>query len=265
MPEVVIEASLEGADEVAEGFRSIGSESENMGRQIRGMAKEIASLGASAVAVGKLGEQFGFLSEEQANVIRETGSMIALTGTVVRGLSDVAHVLTNLSINISDVGTKAGTAAISVGGFVGAWQGGITFLSRLPEDIRDIATALYGTLGAIIVATAVWAAYHIAQSGPLAPVTAAIIGTAVAAGIGMVVAAIQSAIGGLAEGAIVTKPTYALIGEKGPEAIIPLSKIMNYMSTSKNISVGPIHIYGASSPRETGEAVIDSLRRARVI
>jgi len=49
----------------------------------------------------------------------------------------------------------------------------------------------------------------------------------VGAGLGVVTGGLSSAVGSLfggASGAIVTKPTYSLVGEAGPEAIIPLSR-----------------------------------------
>jgi hypothetical protein len=56
----------------------------------------------------------------------------------------------------------------------------------------------------------------------------------------------------LAEGGIVTSATLAMIGEKGPEAVIPLSK-MNQMGNSGGITV---NVHGADP-----QAVVDALRR----
>jgi SLT domain-containing protein len=52
-----------------------------------------------------------------------------------------------------------------------------------------------------------------------------LIGAATGAGVGMLGASAGKAIGvpGLADGGIVNTPTLALIGEKGPEAVIPLA------------------------------------------
>ena len=58
------------------------------------------------------------------------------------------------------------------------------------------------------------------------------IGTAIGAGVGGLIGGIGSYFSNqsetaLAKGGIVTKPTRALVGEAGPEAVVPLSKLMN--------------------------------------
>ena len=63
-----------------------------------------------------------------------------------------------------------------------------------------------------------------AWSGPLAPALAAGTIAAGLAGLAALVGQVMANIVGLAEGGIVTKPTFAMIGEAGPEAVIPLSK-----------------------------------------
>ncbi len=77
----------------------------------------------------------------------------------------------------------------------------------------------------------------------------------------------------LAEGGIVTKPTVALIGEAGPEAVIPLNKRRNQGSLgSGNISFGDIIIQGSVDERnidslseQLGLAVANNMRVARGI
>jgi len=64
------------------------------------------------------------------------------------------------------------------------------------------------------------------------------------------VKALEAAVPGYATGGIVTRPTLAMIGEKGPEAVIPLSK-MNDRATVMNI-----YISGAD-PNQ----VVDALKR----
>ena len=65
------------------------------------------------------------------------------------------------------------------------------------------------------------------------------------------VKAIEAAVPGYATGGIVTQPTLAMVGEKGPEAIIPLSK----MGASAPMVVN-IHVNGAD-PNQ----VVDALKR----
>jgi hypothetical protein len=59
----------------------------------------------------------------------------------------------------------------------------------------------------------------------------------------------------LAEGGIVTGPTLAMVGEKGPEAVIPLSK-MGGMGGGVTVNVTG----GLSTSAEIGQAVVNALR-----
>jgi len=62
----------------------------------------------------------------------------------------------------------------------------------------------------------------------------------------------------LAAGGIVTQPTIALVGEAGPEAIIPLGRNMDAgMGSTVNINVTASPL---SSPADVGAAVVDALR-----
>jgi hypothetical protein len=62
----------------------------------------------------------------------------------------------------------------------------------------------------------------------------------------------------LAEGGIVTGPTSALIGEAGPEAVIPLNK-MGSMGNTYNITVNAG--MGTGNGAQVGEAVVNAIRR----
>ena len=59
---------------------------------------------------------------------------------------------------------------------------------------------------------------------------------------------------GFADGGIVTRPTLAMVGERGPEAIIPLSQMGN-MGGGITINVSG----GISTSAQIGQAVYDSL------
>ena len=60
---------------------------------------------------------------------------------------------------------------------------------------------------------------------------------------------------GLADGGIVTRPTLAMVGEKGPEAIIPLSQ-MGGMGGGVTVNVTG----GLSTSAEIGQAVVNAIR-----
>ena len=67
-----------------------------------------------------------------------------------------------------------------------------------------------------------------------------------------------SGVPALAEGGIVNKPTLALIGEAGPEAVIPLSKMGNQGSNTYNLTVNAgIGADGAVIGRE----IVDAIKR----
>jgi hypothetical protein len=51
---------------------------------------------------------------------------------------------------------------------------------------------------------------------------------------------------GLQEGGIVKKPTVAVIGEKGPEAVIPLSKAQNFGLGSVNVNINAFDLRSIS-------------------
>lgn len=62
---------------------------------------------------------------------------------------------------------------------------------------------------------------------------------------------------GLAEGGIVTGPMNAIIGEAGPEAVIPLSRFNGMGSSTINITINASPL---SSPADVGSAVVDALK-----
>jgi hypothetical protein len=64
-------------------------------------------------------------------------------------------------------------------------------------------------------------------------------------------------------GGIVRRPTMALLGEAGPEAVVPLDRAPgNSPLPGGRMGGGPIHLHISIGGREVGEAVIDPLRGA---
>ena len=61
----------------------------------------------------------------------------------------------------------------------------------------------------------------------------------------------------LAEGGIVTGPTLAMIGERGPEAVIPLSGRNSGMGGNYTINING----GLSSSADIGKAVVNAIRQ----
>ncbi len=71
-----------------------------------------------------------------------------------------------------------------------------------------------------------------------------------------IVSTISSSIPKMADGGIVTGPTLAMIGEAGPEAVIPLSQMGNMGGSGVTINVTG----GLSTSAEIGQSVVNALR-----
>ena len=71
-----------------------------------------------------------------------------------------------------------------------------------------------------------------------------------------IVSSVTSSIPKMADGGIVTGPTLAMIGEAGPEAVIPLSQMGNMGGSGVTINVAG----GLSTSAEIGQSVVNALR-----
>jgi predicted nucleic acid-binding Zn-ribbon protein len=71
-----------------------------------------------------------------------------------------------------------------------------------------------------------------------------------------IVSSISGSIPKMADGGIVTGPTLAMIGEAGPEAVIPLSQMGNMGGSGVTINVAG----GLSTSAEIGQSVVNALR-----
>lgn len=71
-----------------------------------------------------------------------------------------------------------------------------------------------------------------------------------------IVSTISSSIPKMADGGVVTGPTLAMIGEAGPEAVIPLSQMGNMGGGGVTINVAG----GLSTSAEIGQSVVNALR-----
>jgi hypothetical protein len=72
-----------------------------------------------------------------------------------------------------------------------------------------------------------------------------------------IVAGVTSSIPKMANGGIVTGPTLALIGEAGPEAVVPLSQMGN-MATGGGVTINVTG--GLATSAEIGQSVVNALR-----
>jgi len=193
-------------------------------------------------------------------VIPTTITMVDSLSKTWKNFPDMSGLLSRLSDGVGNVGLSAKTAAIGVAAFMGGFLIADTILSAIPEDMRAIAGALTATIAAIVAATVAWMAFHGTMTvGVAVPI--------ILAAVGVGIAGIKAAVA-MAEGGIVRKPTLALIGEAGPEAVVPLSRMDSSSdSVSQTLVLAPTFNFPEGSmkenqdPREFAEAVYDYLSR----
>src|SRR4030067_2233246 len=170
------------------------------------------------------------IARSALQIIPTAGTMVDSFGKVWNNFPDLSGALSKLSSGIGDVGISAKTAAIGVAGFVGGFMAGDAILKAVPENMRGIASALMAGIAAIIAATVAWMALQGTMTvGVAVPIILAAVGVGIAGVKGLM---------GLAQGGIVTQPTIALIGEAGPEAVVPLNRAMVGAGT-QYITVNP--------------------------
>jgi len=127
-----------------------------------------------------------------------------------------ADLLPKLISKLKITGTTAATAAVGVAGFFASFFAAEALLQAIPEEFRAIVGGLTTLIASIVAATVAWMAFHGTMTvGTAIPIILAAVG----AGIAGIKAMIE-----MAEGGIVRKPTLALIGEAGPEAVVPLDR-----------------------------------------
>ncbi len=184
---------------------------------------------------------------------------LSVVPTVVTGIDglykayknfpDMSGALSKLSDGIANTGISAKTAALGVGAFIGGFAGGMAILSLVPENLRGIASALMLGIGAVVAATVAWMALQGTMTmGVAVPVILAAVGAGIAGIMGLI-----GAVPKMAEGGIISSPTIALVGEAGPEAIIPLNRANDFRTAGQQIITVSlaVNIYGdVNSPAD---------------
>ena len=138
--------------------------------------------------------------------------------------------------------------------FVGYWNGLTTVFNILKTGVNDVYNALYWLWNNILVpiGTFLQGTFTGIINGVMKVLQPIIDGINTVVGIGKTVGGtIGNALHaiGLAEGGIVTQPTLAVVGEAGPEAIVPLSgRDSSVGAVTYNISI-PISIEGSVDQR----------------
>ncbi len=254
---------------LAEAIAQHGANSEEAARAQATLDKSTVDYGAAcddvSVAQERLNVAIDNAKQTQDNMneamMQSALQVVPTCITMVDNLSkiwnnfpDMSGMLNNLSTKISDTGISAKTAAIGVAAFIGGFLAGDAILKAVPEELRTIAAALMVAIAAVVAATVAWMAFH-------GTVTLGVAVPVILAAVGFGIAGIKSLVG-FAEGGVVTKPTMALIGESGPEAVIPLEKMGAANVNAKienNIKIGTLS--GAANLQEILRAITKAVAK----
>lgn len=180
-----------------------------------------AALGVLLVVLGTLGVLIGgviALFSSWAGVIAvgvmaAIGALVAITAVVIAKWTDIKNFFKTLWDDITSIFMTAVNAIIG-------------FFDNLIKKVQQVASAISNSVAGKAIGAA---------ASAFSPI-----------GIGSVVSAASSLAGilHLAEGGIVTQPTFALIGEAGPEAVVPLSGNRAGMGEAGSININIGNLYG---------------------
>ena len=188
------------------------------------------------------------------------GALVGKLGDWIEGLGNIgSRVITYIVNGVTSLATAIWN---KIDGFVTVLIGKI---AGIAGDIKDIGAKIIGYIGDGLERGA----------GALANIVKGAINVVIDA-LNVGVKAINKAIGGinkvnpfddipniplipkLAKGGIVTQPTLALIGEAGPEAVVPLNKMGGMGGITINIEAGLV-----STPDQVGQQIIEAIQRAQ--
>ena len=169
-------------------------------------------------------------------IIPTSITMVDSLSRAWKNFPDMTGVLTTLGTNVSMVGNKALVASVSVAAFVGGFVVGYEAITQFGDALGPAGRALMVIVpGIIAAAAAVWA---LQEGLTLGVATVALVASGVA--IGAMVANLQgygNAIG-MATGGVVNKATFAVVGEAGPEIVMPLAQYEAQRSSSSGQTSG---------------------------
>jgi hypothetical protein len=163
-------------------------------------------------------------------IIPTSITMVDSLSKAWKNFPDVSALLTKISSGVANVGISAKTAAIGVAAFMAGFLIADTLLSAIPEDMRQIAGVLTASIAAIVAATIAWMAFQGTMTmGVAVPI--------ILAAVGIGIAGVKAAVA-MADGGVVDRPTYALIGEAGPEIVMPLSQYEENRKADSSLGTG---------------------------
>jgi len=170
------------------------------------------------------------------------------------GLVAAAIVATNIAMALNPFSLIAAGVALLVAALVVAYNKFEWFRTGVNAIINGILGAFESVVnGAIMMVNGIIRAYN---AIPIAPDinTIAHVNLPSIGGNSATQAASRMNLPRMAEGGIVSSPTLALIGEAGPEAVVPLDRMQNGGGITINVTGG------LSTSAEIGESVVNALR-----
>ena len=170
------------------------------------------------------------------------------------GLVAAAIVATNIAMALNPFSLIAAGVALLVAALVVAYNKFEWFRTGVNAIINGVLGAFESVVnGAIMMVNGIIRAYN---AIPIAPNINTIqhVNLPNIGGNNASQAASQMNLPRMAEGGIVSSPTLALIGEAGPEAVVPLDRLNNGGGVTINVTGG------LSTSAEIGESVVNALR-----
>jgi hypothetical protein len=206
------------------------------------------SIGASLLPV--LDEMLPYLDKFATWAEENPGTFKAVAAAIAAVAASIVAV--NLAMAVNPIALLAGGIAALMAISIIAGPQISAFMDNLKKEIEDVLGP-FGTLLAHFFTLGKLASGEVGGGGGIGGVLSRMLGTAktVIPGLGALTGLIGN-IPGLAEGGIVTGPTLALIGEAGPEAVVPLDRGGAMGNITINVNGGDPN------------AVVDALRRYMV-
>lgn len=170
------------------------------------------------------------------------------------GLVAAAIVATNIAMALNPFSLIAAGVALLVAALVVAYNKFEWFRTGVNAIINGILGAFESVVnGAIMMVNGIIRAYN---AIPIAPNIDTIqhVNLPNIGGTNATQAASRMNLPRMAEGGIVSSPTLALIGEAGPEAVVPLNRLQNGGGITVNVTGG------LATSAEIGESVVNALR-----
>jgi hypothetical protein len=226
-----LRARLEGVDEVTDGFERMGNAAGNMGNKVASSSRQMET-------------NYRSLMVTTAGLISNSIQLGDIMDRMAKGQLDVGKGAAMLTLNFLQLASQV--YMLGKAHWAAVVAGAAHIATMIAQKAASIALAFVEGARAV----AHFIANAVASLGGAVPVMIA--AAAASATLGAYLSARP-----MAEGGLVSRPTLALLGEREPEVVTPFSKLSGatiYLTINES-----------RTPRETGDAVIDALRRSNII